>query len=121
MKISFEDFDHVTTKIIVASDYEDFCPNIREELAEVLIDLSLLLTGEVYRPGLEFPEPKHPKKLEDVRKNILTHVAEELSAALDKSYEDIELTFSRLTRLLENVYPDPDPVISEDDMDLPRN
>jgi nicotinamide riboside kinase len=121
VKISFEDFDHVTTKIVVASYEDDFCPNVRAELAEVLIDISLMLTGEVYRPGLEFPEPKHPKKLEDVRKNILIHVAEELSAALNKSYEDIELTFSRLTRLLENVYPDPDPDRSEDAMDLPRN
>jgi hypothetical protein len=111
MKISLADFDYVTTALFSAQysccDYtSEVFTNPREEAAELLIRVALTLTGEVYQPGHVFPEPKNPKTLGDVRKNLLIFIANEIIKSIDSHIYDLEKTLKRVYDFVDSIYPD---------------
>ena len=111
MKISLEDFDYITTVLFCAQD--SCCDytarvftNPREDAAKLLIRVALTLTGEVYQPGHVFPEPKNPKTLGDVRKNLLIFIANELSKSIDSHIYDLEKALKLVYAFVDSIYPD---------------
>jgi hypothetical protein len=113
-KVSLDDFEIVTTELFCTQD-PAISPHLspRDEAVEILIRITLILTGEVYQPGYVFPEPKHPKNLSDVRKNLLIVIANELSKNIEAHIYDLEKSIQRVYSLVDSIYP-----VEEKDLDV---